>query len=151
MEVLQLTREQIEQLQAGRELDALVAKLVMGWTVAHYAKEGRCLGFKPNATNYYEAADGSNVGGVKRSDLSSDYSYWSPSTDIKAAWEVVQHLTASTYMLKMNQFWIEGGSLGGKLGFRVAFQYYRSMDEHQATADTISLAICRAALLSTLT
>jgi hypothetical protein len=61
-----VTREDIEKIEPGRELDALVA--------------GKVMGFKIEQTNSETCTiwDGSEV------------RYFEPSTDISAAWEIVE-------------------------------------------------------------
>lgn len=60
-------------MKAGRELDALVAEKVMGWM------DGDGVGLR--------VADGEVIN-------SMDCRPWSPSTDIAAAWEVVEKMAA---------------------------------------------------------
>lgn len=98
-------------LQAGREIDALVVERVMGWKVAK--PEAAALRFvtmgdtlHPNHVPHY-------------------------STDIAAAWEVVEALRAR-FVFEMYDR--EDGSYVVKFGQEVK------------RADTAPLAICRAAL-----
>lgn len=80
-------------MNAGRELDTLVAEKVMGWT----AKDGR-----------WHDADGKDLGSDHAdNDLGlGDYYYpdehWSPSTDISSAWEVVEKLQADGWGLSLD-------------------------------------------------
>lgn len=85
-------------MTAGRELDALIAEKVMGWKRMTYAQA--------NPGNKHYAADerltwtwfDSNDNETKRAvdsdcvDCGTDFLAWSPSTDIKDAWEVVEKL-----------------------------------------------------------
>ena len=95
-----MTRDDVLAMEPGRELDALVAKKVMGWFEV----------WKP----------------------------FSPSTDISAAWEVVEKLQG-TYWVRMNSMMKDHSCGVGKPDMR--WEYYgNSMPE----------AICKAALLAVL-
>lgn len=132
-----MTKEEIEQLPAGRELDALIAEALMGWSQKDDSNgfqvytPDRCLG--------WWRADQPKLG-----DRQPCFS-----TDIAAAWQVVEKIN-KTHYLNTAQYWIEGGSNGGVLGFIVAFRQYKTYKGEPAKADTMPLAICRAALLTTL-
>src|SRR3990172_8418422 len=76
-----VTPEQIDALPAGRELDALVAEKVMGWTITAWAS-GEPWGNR-------EIFEPSGRGPHRKAAHVPTYS-----TDIAAAWEVVQKLEA---------------------------------------------------------
>lgn len=98
-----LTREQILNMEAGQELDALVAQRVMGWET-----------------------------------LSRRFS-----TDIAAAWEVVEMMRADEW-----HFVIECNTTP-----EVVVKVYRAFEEPHYSGNWIKsapLAICRAALLAML-
>lgn len=116
-----ITSEKILAMEAGTELDALVAERVMGWHL--YSGEARA----PNGIPWIDN-DGVGVG-------RSHPAGWSPSTDIAAAWEVVEQMG---HEMKLEYI----GS--AKVTFRVT-----SSRQVSATG-TAPLAICRAALLSIL-
>ncbi|WP_028609213.1 BC1872 family protein [Paenibacillus harenae] len=73
-----ITREQILAMEPGRELDALVAEKVMGWT----NKILPVTPFDSHSAPYW------CVYGVKVNPVLN----WSPSSNISASWEVVEHL-----------------------------------------------------------
>lgn len=84
---------EIDELQAGPELDALIAERVMGWVKVEW-----------DGVYYWRdpAIDDSHTGRVADSrssvgDLLEDLKPWSPSTDIAAAWEVVEKLCESAF------------------------------------------------------
>lgn len=109
-------------LDAGKELDALIAQRIMGWQVVHYTREGRQVGRSEIYTNYYEAPDK-----VKRSDLCGDWSHWSPSTDINDALEVVKRVQ-DAYKLRFSLLGHEKGYwhaefFGGERGDRYGDVY----------------------------
>lgn len=111
----------------GRELDALVAEKVMGW--------------RPwSGGYYYGSADGQVMVCLHENDGMARY--WSPSTDIAAAWRVVERLhTGRTFGLD----WL--GFDGEE--WRCCFGWSENDDHlgfHHAEAATAPLAICLAAL-----
>jgi hypothetical protein len=117
------------ELEAGRELDALVAERVMGWV----------LTLSPRSI---AEADDEEWWSMP-SGLVRHVDYWRPSTDIAAAWEVVEKLRDLGFFLDISvavdrfdvdmradrmpsDWWLREGPL--------------------AEATTAPLAICRAAL-----
>lgn len=111
-----------ELLDAGKELDALIAQRVMGWQVAHYTKEGRQIGFSETYVNHYEAPDG-----IKRSDFAGDFSHWSPSENLADAFEVVRRIQ-NVYKLRFSLLGHEKGYwhaefFGGEYGHRYGDVY----------------------------
>jgi hypothetical protein len=142
-----MTEQEIDQMEAGPELDALVAEKVMGWPV---------IGPNDPYSQYLDK------GGVIYNGLAQKFpkfgvipSNWSPSTDIAAAWQVLEAMFQKAYSPNYDLplvyrcaegFWncevlIPGGNGLGT-----------DPDSNVATgeADTAPLAICRAALKSTL-
>jgi O-glycosyl hydrolase len=111
------TRDEILNMPAGREMDELVATRVMGWDV------------HPHATHYIRN-DGKNVYFV----ICGEFE---PSSDIAAAWQVVEKMTDGE---TPNDCEIHTTVRGWRCDF------YRG----SATAETAPLAICRAALIAAL-
>ncbi len=115
----------VKQLVASRELDALVAERVMGWKKWVPARP-ESLPITSLATPCWEDTDGRVI---------AQHS-WNPSTEISAAWEVVEKLKQrdkdNTFFLEIefyNNAW--NCQIGGSV---------------EASAPTAPLAICRAAL-----
>ena len=112
-----MTRDEILNMQAGREMDALIAEKVMGFEVIG---DGKVVLFKDNDYAYLVP----DLGGQ-----------WSPSADISAAWQVVE---------KFAYYKIE------RLG--KMHNVYIENDDNIRTGisqeESLSLAICRAALLA---
>jgi hypothetical protein len=111
-----MTQDEIVQMEAGREMDALVAELVMGW-------EKRVFG---DGVDYWHLPGGAIC------ELDAPHY----STDIAAAWQVVEKLPFSVYVEvrwdgKNAEAWFDSGS-----------------QTWEASAPTAPLAICRAALLA---
>lgn len=110
-------------------LSAWIAEAVMGWEVCH---DSECSGCDKGYL-----ADGPP--GVKFFTRGFN-SQWHPHEDIAAAWEVVER--AMNYYLQ--QVTVEGEEHGC-----TAQLTSHDMNSHAAHAETMPLAICRAALLST--
>ncbi len=115
----------IEDLQPGRELDALVAEKVMGWHVEIVQYPHATADF-PN----YVGRDG--IGRCLPSQ-------WNPSTEIASAWLVVEKLSESSIMLSVS--WHAGH------WWCVIYPEQEPLTEGPYS-ETAPLAICRAALLS---
>jgi hypothetical protein len=115
---MDLTRDEILEMEAGEEIDKLVAEKVMGWYVSSYGLVDR--EHKP--------------GDVFLGDVCE---CWSPSFSISAAWEVVNKLKEQSDIVDVwHESWewhCDIGSYG---------------DCQTVKADTAPLAICRAALLA---
>jgi len=111
----------IRNMKPGRELDALVAEKVMGWTYGHPCPEGMdCLHW----------AD--EKGKVR------DYKPPQYSTDIAAAWEVVE---------KMSEQWPQYQLAKIEDGWSVMWGF-DGYGWPEATGKTAPEAICKAALLA---
>ena len=140
-------------IQAGRELDTLVAEKVMGWK---RLTEGEIYGDKfdevyPNAAHagfdknrlsqwWFDSLSTPVCPGE---DLDADYDSpprFAPSTSIAAAWEVVEQLRAGGFMWE----------LYGYSGVEVCFQrpggerFYQIVGS-EGTSEELALAICLAA------
>ncbi len=117
-----LTREQIESLEAGPEMDALVAEKIMGWFRAMNAW------WQPDKT----------LGG----------SMPAYSTDISAAWSVVDALANScTWKLLLSS----EGCTAQLSGVPILLSTGQPNGVFQfANIEDTPLVLCRAALLSTL-
>lgn len=142
-----MTPEEIEVLEAGRELDALVAERVMGWVnddVGFWKRKTdnprqpfvnvQWLSVEPKFEEFegYPFQDPPEKAGTKR---------FAPSTDIAAAWEAGEKASAFAFHVhrKMQGFYECQVVLAPDI--RRCFT---------ATGKTAPIAICRAALLSVL-
>lgn len=108
-----MTNDEIDKLEAGSELDKLIAEKVMGWRVV-------------DDRGSYHAYDGETWLGILAD-------YFPFSTDIRAAWEVVERIGLS--VLKINDGW-------------QARRYVGAYDICSSNDVTAPMAICRAALKS---
>ena len=128
---------QVDEMEAGRELDALVAEKVMGW---RRVSDGQ----------FYFWPSKEMVEALRMSHpdlLAVDY-FAAPefSADIAAAWKVVEKMYSDGWTVSV-------GSLAAKpRGWRCtvshmhADDFYRHPESYEANADTAPLAICRAVL-----
>ena len=133
-------------MEAGPELDGLIAQFVMGW---HW----RSL---PTPSHYEMAADGCM--GSRWFDGNRDTRRdkgWRPSTGMADAWEVVAYLNARGRRLLIQVYhggtvaagtWEDGFESIAGAGPAEVLSYPKWIE--RATADDAPLAICRAALLA---
>ena len=111
----------IDTLSAGREMDALVAEKVMGWSPL-------------NRTEHHLSW---NVPEGIRTWEETSYGSFKPSTSIAAAWEVVEKLRKEEIPIEITSGFF------GPYSCRIASNHgWLAMVQ----ADTAPLAICRAAL-----
>lgn len=115
-----MTREEILNMKAGPELDALVAEHVMEWTVTQHE-------------DYWMA---------KRQDGVKLFSWqWKPSQDIEAAWDVMERMKDVHSCV-----WYHSDVETGETGWwcMMASPYA------DVLSDTAPLAICLCALIASL-
>jgi hypothetical protein len=135
-----MTEAEIREMPAGPEMDALVAELVMGWRPYE------------NGRQYCDLSCGLPADRDVDDFIHYSCSYeipddWSPSTDIAAAWLVVEKITARNPPFHESPEWgLELRQIGDGWGVRL---YGSHVPMLEAEADTAPLAICRAALLTT--
>jgi len=125
-----VSRKEVAQLSAGREMDTLVAEQVMGWQKEtdeaelkrldkYFSyREGRIWWRKPEGGWYYEPS--------------------AFSSDLTAAWQVVERMNSRGLTLFLFQ------SLEG---IHVAFDESRAVDPDYIIKKSVARAICEAALL----
>jgi len=140
-------REEIHVMEAGRELDALVAERVMGWTQRNtYA-----------GPQWYDQDGPVGRGATFQDEKTGTWLGWQPSLKIADAWEVVEALRARRRNLILNDgthhpptYEVQAGiDEHGPWAF-CAFEIEGGINGRCARAMTAPLAICRAALLTTL-
>lgn len=143
-----MSEDEIRQMRAGREMDALVAQLIMGlipcekWYYANFGAGGGPVSVKGpcNHDNCYPASERLPFGGPRHY-----------STDIAAAWEVLEEMNR-----RENRNGVYAAPHYGNIEFFdgdyiVKIQGRIPSDTGgvvNATGDTAPLAICRAALLA---
>lgn len=123
----------IDDMQAGPEIDALIAVEVMGWT--------KCGGGAPSFQ--YFRGSGSDIAGIALLTAKAGHLSWSPSTDIAHAWQVVERLRDAGINLSIEPRGLTErewhvGDCGDS--------YEGDEWKHAAWNASATLAICRAAL-----
>jgi len=109
-----------DEMEAGRDLDALIATKVMGWQSAYGFfrwEQTPPSGGEPRAVPRY-------------------------STDIAAAWQVVEKMRAVGHTVCIDEFHLRDGTVL----YGCYFHHLETDDEHYAEASTVPLAICYSAL-----
>lgn len=140
-----MTRDEILNMQAGREMRRAIAENVYKW------KLEQNHGF---AGGNFWVGDGCLFGNRRESDLPE----WD--TDITAAWEVVEKISEMLFSEKLSisdgYNYLTLSRLGYKTGYAASFDcifndnWYEDITEYKfaARAETAPLAICCAALLA---
>ena len=127
-----MTPEQIDAMEAGPEMDALIATKVMGYTRAvlpiHEDDNFPLYSLDDDGLYLFYSKSGGTI--------------WSPSSYIDNAWEVVEKLC----QLFPNSFDLNNE---GKYHWICSIHHGEAYHEH--SADTAPLAICRAALKAVMT
>ena len=132
-----MNKDEILEMQAGRELDALIAERVMGWT-----KVSKTVSRWTEGTEIREKIvwEGKAPDDLK---CSSPIEIKKYSTGIAAAWQVVEKIRGMYECKSHNGIVVMSDPDG----------WYAEFPEpiwSDATEKTAPLAICRAALLATL-
>lgn len=143
-----MTREEILKMPAGKEIDALIADHVMYWNHNHEINEcedgwyNYCMicGYEPR---FEEVEPG------------KCYGYPRYSTNISAAWEVVEALRERQIPIQIRgDEWYDGGGwiveIMDVLGKKVKHKSYIEVSGPNRGRPNVCLAICHAALLSVL-
>lgn len=131
-----MTKDEILNMPAGEELDTLVAEKVMGWRKEH-EKDWRDVW--RGADGRYQHPTGRYDGYEDREDFHTIN--WHPSESILWVWEVVEKF----YSMKLDKY-----SNGEEWRCYLVTERDGKNVDANATADSAELAICRAALLTTL-
>lgn len=119
-----------DKMQAGQELDALIAKRVMRWQPLENSPVG-----------WWITESGQHLTTNGKSPAWGDSSCFAPSTDIVAAWQVVDRLTDENKPFPRFCIW-----WGNQLSWMAEFQMTEKVNRSVTYARTPELAICRAAL-----
>lgn len=140
-----MTRDEILNMPAGREMDVLISDKVFGMRLEkNYGLAG----------GYYWVGNGVHFGERPANDV-EEYS-----TDIAAAWKVVEKISEMLLSEKLSApngyNYLTLSQLGYKTGYAASFDclfndnWYEDITEYKfaARAETAPLAICRAALLA---
>ncbi|WP_199614694.1 BC1872 family protein [Paenibacillus alkalitolerans] len=114
-----MNREEILAMKPGRELNTLIAEKVMGWKIQSYDD-------LPDVTPEPDW--------VSENVVFCSMSEWEPSTDISAAWEVLEKSRKSGEV----SMWTDKN---GKWACEIGYWIYDD-------CDNVPEAICKAALLA---
>ena len=133
-----LTREEIEQLPAGKEMDAAVAEHVLGHIWLHNKRYG-FLRTEEDADLIVEDGSGTYGKHPEGHWIGPDDKY---STDIAATWQLVEQLNPRQHALRLTYgIWRENGEK--QVGWRADFGPFGASSK---TCETAPHAICLAAL-----
>lgn len=114
-----------------REIDALVAERVMGWTNMWRAESGQVFGSDPEADCRHEC----------KAHSPENYS-----TDIAAAWQVVEKIVGDQYSWKFELKFISGRPAPGRIW--ATFTRWKDGEQFEGWSNEAPKAICLAALKS---
>lgn len=121
------------ELEVGRELDALIAERVMGWKI------GKERIVRPDGSSF-DAPES----GMPGDHVYDRYSIPHYSTDIAAAWQVVEKL-GDKFHCRISTPFFDGRPCFA--GFtRKGTTGWNGKPDFEASGDTVPAAICRAAL-----
>jgi len=136
-----MTRDEILAMEAGREMDALVAEEVMGWTYISplYCGYPASGPIGPNEAVPYKWP--ARLGATQVPNYS---------TDIAAAWQVVEHLYSEKWIVGIGSLVQVPREWRCELCNMWEDDFSRCPSDIEANADTAPLVICRAALLATM-
>lgn len=140
-------REEIHAMEAGPKMDALVAESVMGWSRRDTDAGPQWVDAEGTLTHRAVTFSHDHIMWIG----------WRPSVDIAAAWDVVEALRTRRRNLILNDgthhpptYEVQAGiDEHGPWTF-CAFELDGGINSRSARAMTAPLAICRAALLTTL-
>ncbi|MEK8215527.1 BC1872 family protein [Paenibacillus sp. FSL L8-0463] len=127
-----LTREEIQGMKPGREMDALIAEKVLGWTDIKRVNPAVIHSF---------SADGNHANFGFSPVLYKHVPFPLYSTDISAAWEVVTHLKSKYWYFMLSD---------ENEGWEASFYWDPHRPAFEAVSATAPEAICKAALLAVL-
>ncbi len=134
-----MTRDEILKLPAGGDIDELVAEKVMGFRVYRNESMGHHIAYPDKESNKYWFKPIGQLG---------TFCNWSPSTDIATAWEVVSATAKEPFA-----WYIESVNIKDKPVIWWVGYWGGPTEEifmYSAEDESLSLAICRAALLFTM-
>ena len=130
-----MNRKEILNMPAGREMDLLVIEEVLKWKFRYST-----LFFNEGALDHFvdDKGDSRILG-------------FSPSTDISAAWDVVEKMREIDHYICPQIYWDDQDGLEPGCWVAEFNRYAKKINDYrhfEAVANTAPLAICRAALLT---
>ena len=133
-----MTEEEINQLSAGNETNALIAEMIFSWTRLTDSEWELFKTVEAQMRGILTAQDDRFVVCWMRS---PEGWIWPPrqySTDIAESWRIVEKLCVAGWHCEITSEVIDG--------YEVRFDRLSRVEYTQATAESAPLAICRAAL-----
>lgn len=127
-----LTREEIQGMKPGREMDALIAEKVLGWTDIRRVNPAVIHSF---------SADGNHANVGFSPVLYKHVPFPLYSREISAAWEVVMHLKSKYWYFMLSD---------ENEGWEASFYWDPHRPAYEALSAEAPQAICKAALLASL-
>jgi len=134
----------IDEMQAGREMDAAIATYVMkfipswgNWWLGKNYGEMNCDINKAESWSF-ESINGVEYRGKKYQSITTIY--WNPSRDIAVTWKVVEYMMKNSWMIRLMTDNFTGDP------HKWVATILMSEKEYISSAETAPLAICRAAL-----
>ena len=124
------SREEIMRLSTGREIDVLVAEQIMGWQIeTDEPKLTKLQGYfsRDEERRWWRAPEGGWY-----------YDPLSYSSDLAAAWRIVESMNSRGQFLFLSQNYEE---------YNVAFHEQRTISPDYISEKSVALAICKAALV----
>jgi hypothetical protein len=140
-----MIRDEILNMPAGKEIDALIAEKVMGWHKAdHHGRE--CW---LDANKGYQRGIASGNGFEDDEDF--HLLHWHPSESILWAWEVIEKMQEIDSHWSPGVNWDDDDGDGNPM-WVASFTYYGESEKdfrvNEVWDKSAPLAICRAALLA---
>lgn len=143
-----MTKQEIKKMEAGPEMDALVAVMVMGWVRPEKGKFWANPRAKEDSEDYYT--------GWFQHSVSFGGPVFRPSTEIVAAWPVVEKFRQAQQKVKIiGGEWYDGGAYQCIIYDAIGDIIAVGKDIHKHgeieggwNEPSAPLAICRAALLA---
>lgn len=146
-----MNRDDILKMEAGREIDALVAEKVMGWKpwLEQRGEYTYIIWQKPNDREpWFRSRDWKSLQknyepfeGKYDPHKHIEILNFKPSTDISAAWELIKEMSAKGY-------WCYMGTLSSESYAVFTKESLVPLEKGRASVYDLPLAICRAALLA---
>ena len=134
---MNLTREEIENMPAGKEINALVAEEIMGWHSNGFDWLDADNRYQHRLSSGYEDAEDFHL------------INWNPSESILWAWEVKNYMVAEKgyhFSMQTNE---NCGNVVGSCAFTEVTELYVAGNTYKVFIENDEpLAICRAALLA---
>lgn len=142
----------IDSMQAGPEMNALIAEKIMGWERVEGAEAIAKLRGIPGNPDRWHSKRIWIEPGTKNMMACEECGDMRPfSTDIAAAWEVRKKMATLGWISKDDYTWIGWGEKDEEYGYSIWFKKwigYRELcfHDHVRTTAEVPLCICRAAL-----